>query len=340
MCAAATSINVAVVGDLGPVVAALIRRSRKMQPYTGTTSDSVQNSRAVAMAPLVEPAWLEAHLEDTDLRILDATIQVKLRPFPRMRSGKREWKRAHIPGAAFADLRKICDPQTPARTFTMPDADWFAAQMGRLGIGDRTRVVVYDARESMWAARLWWMLRAFGFDKAAVLNGGWTAWQLERRPISSQPSSYPPTTFTPAPQPGLFVGKDEVLRAIDDPKACVVCALGRRQYRGERREYGRRRGHIPGACNVSAWRILNRPTQRYRPPDELRELFGPILDAEQIITYCGGGVAAASDAFVLHLLGHLNVAVYDGGFIEWSADKRLPLELGDARPHPASSATQ
>ena len=116
----------------------------------------------------------------------------------------------------------------------------------------------------MWAARLWWMLRAFGFDQAAVLNGGWTAWQLERRPVSSQPSSYPPTTFTPAPRRGLFVGKDEVLRAIDDPTACIVCALARRQYRGERREYGRRRGHIPGACNVSAWRILDRRTQRYR----------------------------------------------------------------------------
>jgi thiosulfate/3-mercaptopyruvate sulfurtransferase len=173
------------------------------------------------------------------------------------------------------------------------------------------------------------MLRAFGFEEAAVLNGGWTAWRLERRPISSHPSSYPATTFTPAPQPGLFVGKDEVLRAIDDPKACIVCALGRRQYRGERREYGRRRGHIPGARNVSAWRILDRPTQRYRPLDELRKLFGPILDADQIITYCGGGVAAASDAFVLHLLGHSNVAVYDGGFIEWSADKRLPLEIGE-----------
>jgi thiosulfate/3-mercaptopyruvate sulfurtransferase len=310
-----------------------------MKSYTGSTSVSIESTRAARMGPLVEPAWLEAHLKDTDLRILDVTIQVKLRPLPRMRSGKREWKRAHIPGATFADLRKICDPHTPPRTFTMPDADWFAGQMDRLGIGDRTRVVVYDARESMWAARLWWMLRAFGFDNAAVLNGGWTAWQLERRPISSQPCSYPPATFTPAPQPELFVTKNEVLRATDDPKTCIVCALGRRQYTGERREYGRRRGHIPGACNVSAWRILDRPTQRYRPLDELRELFGPILDAERIITYCGGGVAAASDAFVLHLLGHPNVAVYDGGFIEWSADKRLPLELGDALPRSVSCTT-
>ena len=283
-----------------------------------------------SIPPLVEPAWVEEHLDDADLRILDVTIQVKLKPFPRMRSGKREWKRAHVPGAAFVDLRKVCDPGSPARTFTMPDADWFSAAMGRLGIGDGTRVVLYDARESMWAARLWWMLRAFGFDAAAVMNGGWTAWQVEGRPVSSKPCAHRKATFTPASRPGLFVGKEEVLSAVDDPDTCIVCALGRRQYRGERREYGRRRGHIPGARNVSAWRILDRRTQRYRPRQELRELFGDVLDAERIITYCGAGVAASSDAFVLHLLRHPNVAVYDGGFIEWSADRRLPLELGDA----------
>ena len=299
---------------------------------SGTATGRVeQGSKDVSIPPLVEPAWLEEHLGDGDLRIVDATIQVKLKPFPRMRSGKREWKRAHIPGAAFVDLRKVCDPNAPGRTFTLPDAQWFAAAIGQLGIGEGMRVVLYDARESMWAARLWWMLRAFGFDRASVLNGGWTAWRVEGHPISAEPCSNPPATFTPTPRPGLFVGKDEVLGAIDDSRACIVCALGRRQYRGERREYGRRRGHIPGAFNVSAWQILDRRTQRYRPLDELRQLFAPILDAERIITYCGAGVAASSDAFALHLLGHPRVAIYDGGFIEWSADRRLPLELGDGQ---------
>jgi thiosulfate/3-mercaptopyruvate sulfurtransferase len=305
-------------------------------PDAMSTAGTAQSRLTALIPPLVEPAWLEEHLADDDLRIIDATVQIRLRPVPWMRSGKREWKRAHIPGAAFADLRRICDPNSPARTFTLPDPAWFAAAMGRLGIGDGARVILYDARESMWAARLWWMLRAFGFDTAAVLNGGWTAWQLERHPVCTQPCSYPPASFTPVPRPGLFVTKQEVLAALDDPAACIVCALGRRQYRGERREYGPRRGHIPGAYNISAWRILDRRTQRYRPLEELRELFGPVLTAERVITYCGGGVAAASDAFALHLLAHRNVAVYDGGFIEWSADKRLPLELGD-EPHRADT---
>ncbi len=283
----------------------------------------------VRMPPLVEPEWLEQHADEPDLRIFDVTIQVRLKPFPHMRSGKREWRRAHIPGAAFADLRRLCDPGSPARTFTLPSPEWFSAAAGRLGITQDSRVVLYDARESMWAARLWWMLRAFGFDGAAVLNGGWTAWQREQRPTCTRPCSYPAGPFQARPRPGLFVGKSEVLAAIDDPDTSIVCALGRRQFRGERREYGRRRGHIPGAHNVSAWRILERDSQRYRPPEQLRELFAPVLEARRVITYCGGGVAASSDAFALHLLGHPNVAVYDGGFIEWSADPRLPLELGD-----------
>ena len=281
-----------------------------------------------ALEPLVEPAWLEAHLGDPDLRVVDATVQVRLWPVPRVRSGRRAFRRGHIPGAAFADLLALSDPDAPARTFTMPSAERFAEGMGRLGIGDGTRVVIYDGRENMWAARLWWMLRTFGFDDAAVLNGGWTAWRLEGRPVSTKPCAYPPATFTPRPRPQLIVGKEEVLAAIEDPATCIVSALGRRQHRGERNEYGRR-GHIPGAKNVTAWEILDRETMRYRPPDELRARFGPVLDTERVITYCGGGVAASSDAFILHLLGHRNVAVYDGGLMEWCADRSLPLERGE-----------
>ncbi|MBW7469482.1 sulfurtransferase [Marinobacter sp. M216] len=281
-----------------------------------------------SLHPLVEPEWLEKHLDDPDLRIVDATVQVKLWPFPHVRSGRRGFKRGHIPGATFADLLKISDPQRPSYTFTMPTAERFADHMGRLGIGNGTRVVLYDGRENMWAARLWWMLRTFGFDDAAVLNGGWKAWRLEDRPVSSKPCEYPATRFTPHVRPELIVGKEEVLTAIEDPTTCIVNALGRRQHRGERKEYGGR-GHIPGAKNVTAWEILDRKTMRYRPAEELRELFRPMLEAERVITYCGGGIASSSDAFILHLLGHPNVAVYDGGLIEWSADRSLPLELGE-----------
>jgi len=277
--------------------------------------------------PLVEPEWLEKHLDDSSLQIVDATVQIKLWPFPRVRSGARQFKRGHIPGAAFADLLTISDPNSPSYTFTMPTPEHFAAHMSQLGIGDGVRVVLYDARENMWAARLWWMLRYFGFDNAVVLNGGWKAWRLENRPVSKGPACNSSATFVAQVRPELLVSKEAVLKAIGDTGTCIVSALGRRQHRGERNEYGRP-GHIPGAKNVTAWEILDRETMRYRPMEELRERFRPVLEADKVITYCGGGVAASSDAFILHLLGHRNVAVYDGGLIEWCADRSMPLELG------------
>ena len=286
--------------------------------------------RAVSteFGPLVEADWLQDHLEDPDLRIVDATVQIKMVPFPRIKSGKAGWRKAHIPGATFADLRKLSDPHHRSYTFTMPSAEWFAEQIGGLGIGEGTRVVIYDARENMWAARLWWMLRAFGFDNAAVLNGGWTAWRQNPGTLCSTPCSYAEAFFEPRPRRALIVDKQEVLEAIEDPTTSIVSALGRRQHRGERNEY-RRRGHIPTAGNVTAWEILDRESQRFRPIDELREKFGSILDADRVITYCGAGIAAASDALALHLLGHPNVAIYDGGLLEWARDRTLPLELGD-----------
>lgn len=275
---------------------------------------------------LIDPAWLADRLGQPDLRILDATVQIT--PDFQITSGREQWRKAHVPGAAFADLLEISNPNAPSFTFTWPEADWFAEKMGRLGVGPGTRVVVYDARENMWAARLFWMLRAFGFDDVGILDGGWLAWPLDNRPTCDKPCSYPENRFVARPREGLVVDKREVLASIGDPRTVIVSALGRRSHRGEINEYGRP-GHIPGAKNVSAWRIIDRSTQRYRTLPELRELFGEVLGAERVITYCGAGAAGASDAFALSLLGHPRVALYPGGLLEWCADPAMPMELGD-----------
>jgi len=280
------------------------------------------------MEPLVSGEWLAEHLQDSDLRVFDATIQVSKFLFvPFVGSGLREWRGEHIPGSAFADLFAINDMMAPKRTFRFPSAEHFAAAMGALGIGNEHRVILYDRRDSMWAARLWWMLRVFGHDSAAVLDGGWRAWQAAGRATCQQPCTHEPATFVSQAQPRLVVGKDEVLAAIEDPRVCLVNALGRRQYRGEVNEYGRR-GHIPGSRNVTAWEILDRETGCYRPLPQLREKLGGILDSERVITYCGAGAAAASLANVLIRLGHPNVAIYNAGLMEWCADRTLPLEVG------------
>lgn len=280
------------------------------------------------MEPLVQADWLAAQLGNPALRVFDATVEVRrLLGVPVVRSGRRAWRRSHVPGSGFADLRTLSDPHAPRRTFTLPTITHFAVEMGRLGVGDDTQVVAYDARENMWAARLWWLLRVFGFRDAAVLDGGWSAWRRGGHPTCAAPCGYEPATFVAHPGNDLVVGKDDVLAAIDDPDVCLVNALGRRQHRGEVNEYGRR-GHIPGSRNLTAWEVLDRATQRYRPLPELRAKAAEVLDHKRIITYCGGGVAASSVALVLTRLGHENVAVYDGGLQEWCADPSLPLQLG------------
>jgi thiosulfate/3-mercaptopyruvate sulfurtransferase len=279
------------------------------------------------MDPLVSAEWLAGRREP-QLRIFDATVQVRRALFvPIVRAGRREWRRAHVPGSAFADLFRLSDPDRPRRCMTMPSPERFAGLIGSLGVSNDSRVVVYDQRENMWAARLWWMLRSVGFDDAAILDGGWSAWRRGGYPTSSTASGYAPASFTPRPRSRSFVGKTDVLAALDDPGICLLNALGRRQHRGELNEYGRR-GHIPGSRNVTAWEVLDRETQRYRPLPELQRKLAAVLEYPRVITYCGAGAAACSLAHVLVRLGHPDVAVYDGGLLEWCADPQLPLELG------------
>jgi thiosulfate/3-mercaptopyruvate sulfurtransferase len=212
----------------------------------------------------------------------------------------------------------------------LPSAERFSAALVAAGIGDGTRVVLYDAQMNMWAARVWWMLRAYGFDSAAVLDGGWQAWSQEERPVSSgaEPDR-PEAVFVARPRPGLFVGKEDVLVALDRPDVAVIDALEPEVYRGERQDYARP-GHIPGAYNVPFTAVVDPATHRYQSPDRLRELFAEVLSPApgQVITYCGAAIAASSDAFALGLIGFDDVAIYDGSMVEWGADPALPLATG------------
>jgi thiosulfate/3-mercaptopyruvate sulfurtransferase len=278
------------------------------------------------MDALVSTSWLASQLGEPDLRVLDCTVLLSPQPGGgyAVQSGRAAWEQAHIPGSGFADLADdLSEPGSPLR-FTLPTPERFAAAMGALGVGDGHRVVLYDSRVNMWAARLWWMLRAFGFDDAAVLDGGWRAWTTDGHPTSAEAPDWPPATFTPRPRPGLFVGKDAVRDAIDSGQTCLVNALDRAQHRGETQPYARP-GHITGSENVPALELVDEATHRYRPLDELAAAFADVRRRDRVITYCGGGIAASSDAFVLHLLGHDDVAVYDNSLSEWAADPSLPM---------------
>jgi thiosulfate/3-mercaptopyruvate sulfurtransferase len=172
------------------------------------------------------------------------------------------------------------------------------------------------------------MLRAFGFDDVAVLDGGWEKWTLDGRDVCGVPCGYPPASFVARPRAALLAQKQDVVAVIGDAGACTINALAAKQHTGESDVHYGRPGRIPGSVNVPYADLIDRATNTFLPVDRLRPRLAAAgaLDAPRIITYCGGGIAATGVAFALALCGREDVAVYDGSLGEWCADPALPME--------------
>ena len=281
---------------------------------------------------LVETEWLAQHVDDPGVRVLECTVYLQPKPEGGFlaESGRAKWAEGHIPGAGFADLTTELSDRTARLNYMMPPASQFAEAMGRLGVGDGVRVVLYDRAVNMWAARVWWMLRAFGFDDAAVLNGGWKKWTLEGRPVATDAGTRPARRFNAAERPSLIADKQAVLAGVSNRATCLVNALTPEQHAGTGGVAYGRPGRITGSTNVAARDLVDPKTHAYLPAETLRAKFDAVgaLGTGRVITYCGGGIAASSDAFVLTLLGKDDVAVYDASLSEWAADPSLPMERG------------
>lgn len=281
------------------------------------------------MDTLVTAEWLKNHINDPDLVILDCTVvTMPDKNDPRgLRnvSGRPDYELGHIPNAGFADLKaELCKSNGPIE-FDLLSPEQFCASMSELGVGDDSRVVLYDANYTGWAARVWWMLRWVGFDNAAILDGGLTAWTSTGNELSLEPVNRAAQHLTPNPRPELIAYHDEVLASINNEAVILIDTLPIEYYRGEMSIYPRP-GHIPGAFNINALSLLDK-TGRFLKQDELASMHDFDHNA-RIITYCGGGIVASTDAFVLTRLGFTNVAVYMASLEEWTSDPNNPMESG------------
>ncbi|NLD85670.1 MAG: sulfurtransferase [Actinomycetales bacterium] len=287
------------------------------------------------MAPLsVSVRWLNEHLADEDLVVVDATNHL---PVPTdgpyvPESGAQTYRAEHIPGALFADLLGDFADPAAAEPWTAPDHERFAAAAGALGIGDGARVVVYDQHDGFWATRFWWHLRYEGFDSVTVLDGGLPAWKAAGFEVTDVVPEPTPRTFTGTRRPELIRSTEEIAANLEDEGTILVNVLDEATYRGEVDTYARR-GHIPGSINLPVFTLRDPETGTLRPLEELREEFekaGLLDEGTRVVTYCGGGIAATGVAHALALAGRDDVAVYDGSMTAWTGNPDLPLVTGDS----------
>ena len=289
----------------------------------------------------VSADWLHERLDDHNLRIIDATSFLGPplhEAYIDVSTGQESYEKQHIKGAVFADLFKDFSETGSGLSYTIPSREKFTEEMSKLGVGEGTYVVIYDqgvtddnnVAVSYWATRLAWQLRYEGFAAVAVLDGGLVKWMEEERPTASGIESYPQGNFVGERNPQLFVGKDEVLAAIDDENVLIVDALPPDSFKGD--PSSERSGHIPGSVNLFFGFLTDFETKEIFPDETLQDMFeklGLLDPSKKVIVYCGFGVAGTWIALLLNKLGQNRVAVYDGSLEEWASNQSLPLEVSE-----------
>ena len=281
-------------------------------------------------SPIVSTQWLADYLGSDELVVLDASVLPFVSPTgkPGLLSGHEQYLvEGHIPTAGFADLIEEFSEADAQLPFTHQSGEAFAAAVGALGIDNETTVVIYDSSIGQWASRLWWLFRTFGHDRVAVLDGGYTKWTAEERDTEVGFAAPIAREFVSIERPELWATKADIEDVLAGRSAAaLVCAVPPKEFSGEEGSRARR-GHIPGSSSTPAGSLNNRETGTLRPEAELRTAFGPAFDEDRVITYCALGIAAAKDALALTVLGHRNVAIYDGSLQEWAADENAPLAV-------------
>lgn len=277
---------------------------------------------------LATTEWLSEQLGRDGVRIVD----VRWRPDG---SAAELYAAAHIPGAVHLDWRAdLVDADESGQALRLVGPERMTAAATKAAIGDGVTVVVYDDTQGLYAARVWWSLRAYGLESIRVLDGGYEAWGAEGRAVSTSPlggsmalGSLPVATFTPRGPNRMHLSTADVRGLLGSPDVALLDARAPAEYHGFEGNT-RRLGHIPGAVNVPVGAMAQPGSQRLRIGQDLRDRLhaANVSRGRRMVAYDGSGVAAAKLAFVLTLMGHEDVAVYDGGWAEWGNRLDLPVD--------------
>lgn len=280
--------------------------------------------------PLVSTTWLAAHLGTPGLKVVDASTYLASAG----RNARAEYETQHIPGAVFADIDWLSDESSPL-PHTFPSAEMFGERIGSLGIGNDDAVVVYDASgQNFSAPRLWFMLRAFGHERVAVLDGGLKRWTLDGHAVTKDQTMVSPARFTATLDPRRLRDAAAIQANIASAAEQVVDARSAGRFDATEPEPrpGVRGGHIPGSRNIHYARLV-REDGTLRPVEELRAIVHDAgLDtARPVVCSCGSGVTACAVLLALEVLGATQTAVYDGSWTEWGGRADTPVATGPAR---------
>jgi thiosulfate/3-mercaptopyruvate sulfurtransferase len=277
---------------------------------------------------LVSTDWLAAHLDDPDLRVIDASWHLP----DAGRDAKAEYDAGHIPGARFFDIDQISD-QRSNLPHMAPPAEKFMSRMRAMGVGDGHQVVIYDGSGLFSAPRVWWTFRLMGKSDVAVLDGGFSKWKAEARPIEDMPPVLRERHMTASRQNMLVRDVTQVAAAAKLGDHEIIDARSPARFRGEEPEprEGLRPGHIPGSKNVHYRTLLNKDGTM-KTPDEMRAVFeaASVDLGKPAITTCGSGVTAAILALAFERMGKHNWSLYDGSWAEWGMYGDLKVATGDA----------
>lgn len=281
-------------------------------------------------SPLVTTDWLEQHMRDRDIRIVELRGKVlpPTEPPPHYFTDRAGYEAGHIPNAVFIDWQvDIVEPGSPSNDVASPDR--FAALMGELGISNDTRVVIYDNAASMFACRLRWCLRYYGHKDVFILDGGWEKWRAENRPINAEIPRPKKAEFIPRVNAGLKATEADIVAGLDSGAMQLIDVRSPAEYSGaaSRARHG---GHIPTAISLPRKKMVA-DDLTVLPPDALRTCFaenGVALDAGDTVIYCNSGVSASFGMLALELAGAGNLRLYDGSWKEWGNNPMTPKAKG------------